>query len=221
MIRIVLIKRDSKDTLGESGVAIMSGSYGANYNPVALDADGNMRAILSAASTVTISGGISGTQDIRGADGAVARSIAVDGSGRMISIMTGSQDANIRYIAVDNAGRMISLMSGSYGATTSPVALDSAGRMLNVVLSSGSNHEQWRNFNITTTASTHAWSSKAYSVIIQNDGPNTVHVAFGETASTLTYPIRPKYAFSGDIQHSYISLMASTVSSTVFAIGTW
>ena len=115
----------------------------------------------------------------------------------------------------------VSIMSGSFGANISAIALDSQGRMLNVALTSGSNHEQWSNFNITTTASTHVWSEKAYSVIIQNTGPGVVHIGFDESASTATYPISPKYTGGGDIQHTYLSLMASSVSSTVFCMATW
>jgi len=218
---MVLIKQASKSTIGESGMSIMSGSIGSNFAPVAVDADGNMKAVLSAVSTVTIAGGISGTQDIRGADGTTARSIAVDSSGRLISIMTGSQDSNIRYIQVDSSGRMISLMSGSFEASINPVALDSAGRMLNVVLTSGSNHQQYSNFNVTTTPSTVTWDSKAYSVIINNQGPQVIHVAFDNTASTATYPVASKYAGGGDIQHSYLSIVAATGASTVYAIATW
>lgn len=82
---------------------------GTQFIPVLLDEDGNLNVLM------------------RGEDGTgTLRTVAVDASGQIVTILRGS-DGN--YVSVDASGFLTTVLKGAYGATLKTIAVDVDGKL--------------------------------------------------------------------------------------------
>jgi hypothetical protein len=93
----------------DPSLRIMSGKYGSQFKPVAIDANGNLISIIR--------------------DPVSLNYAAVDASGYFTNIMKGLEGANLRTIAVDADGNIVGVFKGDYGGTLKTVAVDTEGRI--------------------------------------------------------------------------------------------
>lgn len=76
-----------------SSIRIMSGKYGSQFKPVAVDTSGNIISVM------------------KGADGATLRTVAVDADGNIVGVFKGDYAGTLKTIAVDTEGRIQAVLT--------------------------------------------------------------------------------------------------------------
>ena len=107
--------------------------FGDKLVPVAVDANGQLRALISGAvdvSTLPPVQQADRSREIQGSDGTALRTIAVDAQGRIIGLFHGHDGVRYIPIRVDADGRIEALMKGEHAGTLKTLATDDQGRIL-------------------------------------------------------------------------------------------
>lgn len=133
--------------------AVLTGKYDIQFLPVAVDGEGNIKAVLQGSSL--IAGDVNATdlntiKQIQGIEGATYRTIAVDSLGQLIAVMKSAAGNNVlvdasgflsavlkgtysapgdKNIAVDGDGRLIAMVKALYGSTVKDVQSDANGNL--------------------------------------------------------------------------------------------
>jgi len=117
----------------------MLGQFGGDYKVIAVDADGQLYALLAGGTIDSIDGDVNVTQEdsvreIQGADGATLRTVTVDANGQLIMVPRG-QGGN--YMSVDANGFLTTVMKGLEGANLHTIAVDADGNLVAVMQGQG------------------------------------------------------------------------------------
>lgn len=114
--------------------AVLTGKYGIQFLPVAVDGDGNIKAVLQGSSLIT--GDVNATdlntlKQIQGIEGATYRTIAVDSLGQLIAVIKSAAGNNV---VVDASGFLSSILKGTYSTPGDKnIAVDADGRLMAMV----------------------------------------------------------------------------------------
>lgn len=114
-----------------SNVAL-SGQYGIELIPVAVDENGNMICLIKGkhnSSLIELAVDADG-QLITVPRGQSGNYLAVDGDGYLSSIMKGLDGATLRTVAVDGSGNILGVLKGLYDDTLKTIAVDENGIMM-------------------------------------------------------------------------------------------